>query len=357
MGFPIDAATIEQTAHDVGETTIISRTGGAPTLAVGMAQVFANAMGGSAMKAFWYHFAILFEALFILTACDAGTRAGRFMLQDLLGTFVPSFRKTSSWTPAIIATALVVGFWGFFLYQGVTDPLGGINTLWPLFGMANQMLAAIALTLATVVIFKMKRERLAWITGVPTVWLVCCTLTAAFEKVFAKDPKIGFVAHAHLFEAALKDGQVVAPATSLAQMSRIITNDRVDALKALAFAAVVVAIFCFGVVAALRALRSRQPTAIELPAPGVGLVAVRALECSGTALLLKNDRFRSRVDRRRTLRPAYHQQRRLRLDVARHQRLPARSLRLSSDACPQRRTARDRNGGKSRLSQSRPGKL
>src|SRR4051812_33257999 len=154
LGFPVTAAQIAQTAQDVGEISIISRVGGAPTLAVGMAHIFASALGGKAMMAFWYHFAILFEALFILTAVDAGTRAGRFMLQDLLGVFAPGFRNTASWGSSIVATAICVGAWGYFLYQGVTDPLGGVNTLWPLFGISNQMLAAVALTLCTVVIFR-----------------------------------------------------------------------------------------------------------------------------------------------------------------------------------------------------------
>jgi carbon starvation protein len=269
MGFPIDAAVITQTALDVGESTIISRTGGAPTLAVGMAHVFAGAVGGRAMQAFWYHFAILFEALFILTACDAGTRAGRFMLQDLVGTVVPSFRRTSSWTPAIASTAIVVGSWGYFLYQGVTDPLGGINTLWPLFGMANQMLAAIALTLATVVVFKMKREQYAWVTGVPLTWLMVCTLTAAYQKLFSGDPTIGFVAHAHVLEAALQRGEVLAPAHSLPEMRRIVTSDHVNAGMSLAFALIVIAIFAFGALSCWRALRRKEWTALEIPSLAV----------------------------------------------------------------------------------------
>ena len=265
MGFPISAETIATTAREVGETSIISRTGGAPTLAVGMAHVFAGALGGSGMKAFWYHFAILFEALFILTAVDAGTRAGRFMLQDLIGTAVPSFRATSSWVPAITATGIVVGLWGFFLYQGVTDPLGGINTLWPLFGMANQMLAAIALTLATVVFFKMKRERYAWITAVPTAWLVMCTMAAGFAKLFSDDPAIGFNAHARRFSAALGRGEILAPAKSLEQMSQVVGNDYINAAMCLVFMAVVGAIVAFGIRASLRALRAEQWTAVELP--------------------------------------------------------------------------------------------
>ncbi|WP_298622586.1 carbon starvation CstA family protein [uncultured Zoogloea sp.] len=196
-GFVVTPEMLLQTAQDVGEKTIISRAGGAPTLAVGMAHILSNALGGKAMMAFWYHFAILFEALFILTAVDAGTRAGRFMLQDLMGTFVPSMRKMDSIFASLVATALCVAAWGYFLYQGVVDPLGGINTLWPLFGIANQMLAGVALTLATVVLFKMKRQRYAWVTAAPTVWLLICTLTAGWQKVFHDNPKIGFLANAH----------------------------------------------------------------------------------------------------------------------------------------------------------------
>jgi len=163
-GFVVTPEMLVQTAKDVGENSIISRAGGAPTLAVGMAQILSGALGGKTMMAFWYHFAILFEALFILTAVDAGTRAGRFMLQDLLGAFVPSFKRTDAWILTLVATGLCVVAWGYFLHQGVVDPLGGINTLWPLFGVANQMLATVALILATVVLVKMKRQRYAWVT-------------------------------------------------------------------------------------------------------------------------------------------------------------------------------------------------
>src|ERR671932_415114 len=239
-GFAVTPEQIDQTAQDVGEKTIISRAGGAPTLAVGMAQIFSSAIGGKAMMAFWYHFAILFEALFILTAVEAGTRAGRFMLQDLLGVFAPSFRNTASWTSNILATAICVGAWGYFLYQGVTDPLGGINTLWPLFGISNQMLAAIALTLCTVVIFKMKRERYAWVTILPTSWLLICTLTAGLEKLFHPNPAIGFIAHANKFSAAAAANQVLAPAKSVAEMQRVVFNDWVDAALCALFVLVVV---------------------------------------------------------------------------------------------------------------------
>lgn len=272
MGFPISADTIKQTAADVGEHTVISRAGGAPTLAVGMAHIISNVIGGKAMMAFWYHFAILFEALFILTAVDAGTRAGRFMLQDLIGVAVPAFKDTSSWGPSIVATGLCVAAWGFFLYQGVTDPLGGVNTLWPLFGISNQMLAAIALTLCTVVIFKMKRERYALVTIVPTLWLVACTMTAGLQKVFSADPRVGFLAHAERYATALAEGKVLAPAKSLDQMRQIILNDRIDAVLALVFVGVVVAIIAF-VQACLKAYRADRWTAVEADPRAVPVAA------------------------------------------------------------------------------------
>ena len=267
MGFPVTAEQIADTAKDVGEKTIISRAGGAPTLAVGMAQIFSGAVGGKAMMAFWYHFAILFEALFILTAVDAGTRAGRFMLQDLLGFFVPSFRNTASWPSTIVATLLCVGAWGYFLYQGVTDPLGGVNTLWPLFGISNQMLAAVALTLCTVVIFKMKRQQYAWVTIVPTAWLVVCTLTAGLQKVFHPDVKIGFLSHASRYAEAADKGEILAPAKDAAQMSQIIWNDRIDAALAALFVLVVVSILYFGIRSSIDAFRTNRWTALETPPP------------------------------------------------------------------------------------------
>ena len=262
-GFQVTPQQIEETAADVGEKTIISRAGGAPTLAVGMAHIFASAIGGKAMMAFWYHFAILFEALFILTAVDAGTRAGRFMLQDLLGVFVPGFRNTASWASSITATAICVAAWGYFLYQGVTDPLGGVNTLWPLFGISNQMLAAVALVLCTVVIFRMKRERYAWVTIVPTAWLAICTLTAGLEKIFHPDPRIGFLSHATRYSDALAQGQVLAPAKDLGQMSQIVWNDRIDAALSALFVFVVLSILFYGVRSCLDAFRADRWTALE----------------------------------------------------------------------------------------------
>ncbi|WP_079436717.1 carbon starvation CstA family protein [Zoogloea sp. LCSB751] len=264
-GFVLTPDMLLQTAQDVGEKTIISRAGGAPTLAVGMAHILSNALGGKTMMAFWYHFAILFEALFILTAVDAGTRAGRFMLQDLLGTFVPSMRKMDSIFASLVATALCVAAWGYFLYQGVVDPLGGINTLWPLFGIANQMLAGVALTLATVVLFKMKRQQFAWVTMVPTAWLLTCTLTAGWQKMFHENPKIGFLANAHKYQAALDKGEILAPAKNIDQMHQIITNNYVDATMSGLFILLVVAIVIYAIPACLRALNTNKPTTLETP--------------------------------------------------------------------------------------------
>jgi carbon starvation protein CstA len=275
-GFVITPEALTQMAKDVGENTIISRAGGAPTLAVGMAHILSNVIGGKAMMAFWYHFAILFEALFILTAVDAGTRAGRFMLQDLLGAFVPSFKRTESLPANLIATGLCVAAWGYFLYQGVVDPLGGINTLWPLFGIANQMLAGIALTLGTVVLFKMKRSQYAWVTIVPTIWLLICTLSAGWLKIFDPNVKVGFLAHANKFQAAHDAGQVLAPAKTPEQMSRIIFNDWVDATLCGFFMLVVLAVVVYGIRTALKARGESRPSAREtpyVPAPATASVA------------------------------------------------------------------------------------
>jgi len=267
-GFAVTPDMLTQIAQDVGEHSILSRAGGAPTLAVGMAHILSGAIGGKALMAFWYHFAILFEALFILTTVDAGTRVCRFMIQDLIGAAVPAFRRTQAWGPAIAATALSVAAWGYFLYTGVTDPLGGINTLWPLFGISNQMLAAIALTLCTVVLFKMKRERYAWVTILPAMWLLICTLTAGWQKLFDPNPAIGFLAHARKFGDAMAAGQVLAPAKSLDQMHQVVLNDYVDAALCGFFVLVVIAMAVYGVIWCVRALAAPRATAQE-----VGLAA------------------------------------------------------------------------------------
>ncbi|MDR6539418.1 carbon starvation CstA family protein [Variovorax soli] len=264
-GFVVTPEMLLQTAKDVGESTILGRAGGAPTLAVGMAHILHQVIGGQAMMAFWYHFAILFEALFILTAVDAGTRAGRFMLQDLLGSFVPALKRTDSFAANLIATFLCVAAWGYFLYQGVVDPLGGINTLWPLFGISNQMLAAVALLLGVVVLFRMKRERYAWVAIAPAAWLLVCTLTAGWQKIFSADPKIGFLAHAAKYAEAIEKGVLLAPAKTPEAMARIVFNDRLDAALCGLFIFVVLSVLFYSVRSALAARAANRPTARETP--------------------------------------------------------------------------------------------
>jgi carbon starvation protein len=262
-GFVVTPDILTQMAHDVGETSILSRTGGAPTLAVGMASILSSFLGGKVMMGIWYHFIILFEALFILTTVDAGTRVLRFMIQDLVGNVMPSFRDTKSWANNIIGSGLACVLWGYILYEGVIDPYGGIWTLWPLFGTANQMLAAIALTFCTVVLFKMKRQRYAWVTIIPSAWLVITTVTAGVQKVFSTDPAVGFLSHASKFSDALAAGKMLAPAKSAEIMSRIIFNDYVDATLAALFVLVVLATVLFGYVSARKAMGSPKSTAAE----------------------------------------------------------------------------------------------
>src|SRR5262245_27036904 len=264
-GFTITPEMITQTAKDIGETTILSRAGGAPTLAVGMAQILAQALGGKSMEAFWYHFAILFEALFILTAVDAGTRVGRFMIQDMLGHVWAPLGNTEFLPANLLGTGLCVALWGYFLYQGVVDPLGGINTLWQLFGVGNQMLAAIALLLCTSMLVKMKRERYVWVTLVPTVWLLVTTLTAGVQKIFHSDPKIGFVALARRFSDAAVQGTVLAPAKSIAEVQRVAFNNYLDAAVCAFFVLLVAAMCVYAIMISLKALRTAQPTVHETP--------------------------------------------------------------------------------------------
>ena len=230
-GFVVTPDQMQALAAQMGEQTLIARTGGAPSLAVGMAHIFSgltSVLGGKGAIALWYHFAIMFEALFILTTIDTGTRVGRFMLQEVLGHLWPRFGETS-WYPSIIASsAVVVAGWGYFLYQGVVDPLGGINSLWPLFGISNQLLAAVALCVGTTIIIKMGRARYAWVTLVPLAWIVTVTMTAGWQKVFSADPKLGFLAHA----ASLAG-------SSAPNVARLIFNDRLNTFVALLFMAVV----------------------------------------------------------------------------------------------------------------------
>ncbi|WP_310597741.1 pyruvate/proton symporter CstA [Aeromonas aquatica] len=263
-GFQITPETLTRIASEVGEQSIISRAGGAPTLAVGMAYILHGALGGLMNVAFWYHFAILFEALFILTAVDAGTRAARFMLQDLMGVISPSLKRTDSLPANLLATALCVLAWGYFLHQGVVDPLGGINTLWPLFGIANQMLAGMALMLCAVVLFKMKRQAYAWVALLPTSWLLICTLTAGWEKTFSDNPKLGFLAIANKFQAMIDSGSIPAQYTE-SQLAQLVFNNRLDAGLTMFFMLVVVVLAAFSLKTALKALQNPQPTANETP--------------------------------------------------------------------------------------------
>jgi carbon starvation protein len=226
-GYSLDAQTMANLAHSVGEQTLFNRAGGAPSLAVGMAQIFSSTIGGEHLMSIWYHFAIMFEALFILTVLDAGTRVGRFMVQELGGRVWKPFGRTG-WMPAIlVSSAIIVGMWGYFLYQGVIDPLGGINSLWPLFGIANQLLAAVALVVATTILLKMKRLRWIWVTLVPTAMLVTVTMTASYQKIFAANPNLGFLSKANSLAAAIVAGQI--PAAKIAETQRLIFNQRLDA--------------------------------------------------------------------------------------------------------------------------------
>ena len=264
-GFAITPDALTALAHDIGETTVLARAGGAPTLAVGIAQILHNVLPGENTMAFWYHFAILFEALFILTAVDAGTRAGRFMLQDLLGSFVPALKRTESWTANLLATGLCVAMWGYLLYQGVIDPLGGINTLWPLFGISNQMLAGIALMLATVVLIKMKRQRYIWVTMMPAIWLLICTTYAGLIKIFDSNPAIGFVAQAKKYQLAIADGQLLGTAKSMAQMQQVVVNSYINAGLTALFLFVVFSVLVYALRAIAKARASSTRTDRETP--------------------------------------------------------------------------------------------
>ena len=264
-GFLITPEQLEAVARDIGEHTVLARAGGAPTLAVGIAQILHQVLPGENTMAFWYHFAILFEALFILTAVDAGTRAGRFMLQDLLGSFVPALKRTESWGANLLATAGCVAMWGYLLYQGVIDPLGGINTLWPLFGISNQMLAGIALMLGTVVLIKMKRQRYIWVTLVPAVWLLICTTAAGLIKLFDPNPAVGFLALAKKYSTALDAGQVLAPAKDIGQMQHVIYNAYTNAGLTILFLLVVFSILFFAIKVGYAAWGRKERSDKETP--------------------------------------------------------------------------------------------
>ena len=227
-GFALDPLQLTQLTQQIGETSLLSRTGGAPSLAVGMAEIFSQALGGESVKALWYHFAIMFEALFILTTLDAGTRVGRFMMQDLLGTFSKTLGRTTSLTGNVVASALIVSGWGYFLYQGVIDPLGGINSLWPLFGIANQLLASIALTLGTTILIKGARPIYALCTALPLGWLLSVTMTAGWLKIWSPDPRLGFLAQAERLGGQLASG-AIAP-EKIAETHVVIFNNQLDAV-------------------------------------------------------------------------------------------------------------------------------
>ena len=232
-GFPISVDQMATLARNAGESSLFGRTGGAPSLALGMAHIFARTGGGQAVLSFWYHFAIMFEALFILTIIDAGTRVGRFMLQDLLGHVYEPLGRTG-WMPGVVITsAAIVASWGYFLYQGVLDPLGGINSLWPLFGIANQLLSAVALCVATTIFIKMHRAKYMWITVAPLAWLLAVTFTAGWEKIFSPEPRLGFLAQASLLESAVAAGKVAA--SNLAATRSQIFNNRLDAAVSAVF--------------------------------------------------------------------------------------------------------------------------
>ena len=258
LGFAISPGELQSAASSVEEETLVARTGGAPTLAIGMSEIFAGATANS-LKAFWYHFAIMFEALFILTTVDAGTRVGRFMLQDTLGNVWKPIGRVS-WKPGLWATsAVVVGAWGYFLYTGVTNPLGGINQLFPLFGIANQLLAAVALTVATTLIIKAGKLKWAWVTAVPLAWDAAVTLTASYQKVFSDDPKIGFFAQRDTFMEARDAGEVLAPAASMDDMNAVITNSTVDGVLAALFAAMIIVVILDASRVWFKAIRAREP--------------------------------------------------------------------------------------------------
>jgi carbon starvation protein len=263
-GFPVTSDTMATLAHEIGERTLFARTGGAPSFAVGMASIFARTLGGTAL-ALWYHFAIMFEALFILTTLDAGTRVGRFMLQDLLGQLWAPLGRTSWYPSVLITSTAVVAAWGYFLYQGVIDPLGGINILWPLFGISNQLLAAIALVVATTIILRGGRVRYAWTTLTPLAWLLAVTMTAGYQKIFASDPALGFLAQAANLADRLAAGAVPLP--KLGEVRVQIFNLRLDAVVTALFMGLVALIVFEAARVWYRVLRG------PAPAPALGRAA------------------------------------------------------------------------------------
>jgi carbon starvation protein len=272
IGFSISPDTLTAAAKSVDEASLISRTGGAPTLAFGMSSVFTTAFGGG-LAAFWYHFAIMFEALFILTAVDAGTRVGRFMLQDTIGNVWPKYGDLA-WKPASwSASAIVVGLWGYMLYVGVTDPLGGINQLFPLFGISNQLLAAIALALCVTLLIKHGKVKWAWVPGVGLVWDLVTTMTASYQKVFSSNPKIGYFEQASTYQAAIDDDKLLAPAKDMDQMHTIVTNSTVNGTLQSIFALLVLIVVVNALVIWVKAIRAGGLPTTEVPATPSDIVA------------------------------------------------------------------------------------
>lgn len=263
-GYPLSAATMTNLAHSVGEQTLWNRAGGAPSLAVGMAQIFSTTIGGERLLSIWYHFAIMFEALFILTVLDAGTRVGRFMIQELCGRVWKPIGRLN-WYPAILmSSALIVGAWGYFLYQGVVDPLGGINSLWPLFGISNQLLAAVALVVATTILLKMGRLKWIWVTLLPMAWLVIITMTASYQKIFSSNPRIGFLSFANALAARIAAGAI--PAAKIAEARRVIFNQRLDAAVTAVLAVMILVLLLEALVQWHAILsRGKQPVLHETP--------------------------------------------------------------------------------------------
>ena len=263
-GFPLAPQTMADLAHKVGEITLLNRAGGAPSLAVGMAEIFSNTIGGDRLLSIWYHFAIMFEALFILTVLDAGTRVGRFMVQELGARVWKPFGRTG-WMPGIlVSSAIIVGMWGYFLYQGVIDPLGGINSLWPLFGIANQLLAAVALVVATTILLKMGRTKWIWVTMAPMAWIVIITMTASYQKLFDPNPRIGFLSYVNVLTAQLAAGKI--PAAKIAETQHVIFNQRLDAVVTVVLAGMVAVLIIEALIQWYKLLSRRaQPTLHESP--------------------------------------------------------------------------------------------
>jgi len=263
-GYALTPQTMTDLARMVGEQTLLNRTGGAPSLAVGMAQIFSHTIGGTRLMALWYHFAIMFEALFILTVLDAGTRVGRFMVQDLLGHVSKPLGRHGGYGSVLFSSAAIVGAWGYFLYQGVQDPLGGINSLWPLFGIANQLLAAVAFVLATTILLKMGKLRWIWTTLVPMAALIAVTMTASWQKIFSADPRLGFLAAANQMAAQIASG-TVSP-QRVAEVSRLIFNQRLDAGVTAVLALMILALVADALLEWTKILtRAKQPTLHESP--------------------------------------------------------------------------------------------